>query len=61
MDNDAASLLKRIELLRSKLNDIFQTYNSKDYFLDEEIIKLSSELDKLIVEYYRYMQLSDNT
>jgi hypothetical protein len=42
-------LLKRIEGLREKLNDIGLTRK----LIDPEVIRVSQQLDKLINQYYR--------
>lgn len=59
MENPTAlSLADKIELLRDELNNAFKAKKYKDFFINEDIIKLSSELDKLIVEFYRQKKQS---
>lgn len=50
-------LLKRIEVLRKKLNKFAQTHN----LVDSEVVEVSQQLDRLLNQYQRistYEQLS---
>lgn len=50
-------LLKRIEVLRKRLNNFAQTRN----LVDSEVVEISQQLDRLLNQYQkviRYQQLS---
>lgn len=49
---DINLLVSRIEALRTKLNDLIAA-NTKEGLLNEEIIRVSQELDELLNEYHK--------